>query len=223
MSTSPSTALHREVEALLSRLAGILAVNIVWDPAGTIARIHVLASPDKQPKLIVRNVESALMAGLGIDIDRRIVSVAQVAGSTPANSGFPVASNSSVPYAGSRAVLTRFEVQRRVGGKAKCRVELEWQGHQLVGEAEGAGTPLGRIQTAARAVFHALAEIPGSQPIALDAAGFAEAHGYTYVVVCGRIADVRESAVLTGAAAVSESLDRAAILAALQATDRHVW
>jgi len=49
----------------------------VAGPEGTLREIHVLAKPDLHPKQVVRNVESALSAGLGIHIDRRIVSVAQ--------------------------------------------------------------------------------------------------------------------------------------------------
>jgi hypothetical protein len=43
-----------------------------------VGEIHVLASDRLHPKQVVRNIESALSAGLGIVIDRRVVSVAQV-------------------------------------------------------------------------------------------------------------------------------------------------
>jgi hypothetical protein len=46
--------------------------------AGTLDEIHVLCAPALQPKQVVRNIESALCAGLGMRIDRRIVSVAQL-------------------------------------------------------------------------------------------------------------------------------------------------
>ncbi|HSM34924.1 MAG TPA: hypothetical protein VK837_00890 [Longimicrobiales bacterium] len=45
---------------------------------GRIVEIHVLSTPEFHPKQVVRNVESALSAGLRIDIDRRIISVSQL-------------------------------------------------------------------------------------------------------------------------------------------------
>lgn len=79
------------IEDLLSRLAGVLGVNVAVDADGRIREIHVLADPRLQPKQVVRNVESALRAGLGIDVDRRIISVAQLSGtdSKGAPAGMP--------------------------------------------------------------------------------------------------------------------------------------
>jgi hypothetical protein len=67
-----------EVERLLRSLSGIVSAKVLADPLGRVEEIHVLASDRLHPKQVVRNVESALSAGLGIVVDRRIVSVAQV-------------------------------------------------------------------------------------------------------------------------------------------------
>jgi hypothetical protein len=65
-------------ERLLAALAGVVSARAVADEFGRLSEIHVLASPDLHPKQIVRNVESALSAGLGVIVDRRIISVAQL-------------------------------------------------------------------------------------------------------------------------------------------------
>jgi hypothetical protein len=67
-----------DVDALLSSLAGVLSAHVVRGPGGRLVEIHILSSAALHPKQMVRNVESALRAGLGIDVDRRIISVAQV-------------------------------------------------------------------------------------------------------------------------------------------------
>ena len=67
-----------EVERLLCSLAGIVSARVITNPLGRLDEIHILASDALHPKQVVRNVESALSAGLGIIIDRRVVSVAQV-------------------------------------------------------------------------------------------------------------------------------------------------
>lgn len=69
---------EEDAEQLLGALAGVVSAHIVTDAAGRMVEIHVLSTPDLHPKQVVRNVESALSAGLGIQVDRRIVSVAQI-------------------------------------------------------------------------------------------------------------------------------------------------
>jgi len=76
--TNAATHPEAEVERLLRSLAGIVSAKVVSDSLGRVGEIHVLASDRLHPKQVVRNVESALSAGLGIVIDRRVVSVAQV-------------------------------------------------------------------------------------------------------------------------------------------------
>jgi hypothetical protein len=67
-----------EVERLLCSLAGVVSARVVANPLGKLEEVHILASPQLNPKQIVRNVGSALSAGLGIVVDHRIVSVAQI-------------------------------------------------------------------------------------------------------------------------------------------------
>lgn len=69
---------EEDAEKLLGSLAGIVSAHIVTDAAGRMVEIHILSTPDLHPKQVVRNVESALSAGLGVQVDRRIVSVAQI-------------------------------------------------------------------------------------------------------------------------------------------------
>lgn len=57
---------------------GIVSARVRTNVLGRLDEIHVLASDALHPKQVVRNIESALSAGMGILIDRRVVSVAQV-------------------------------------------------------------------------------------------------------------------------------------------------
>jgi hypothetical protein len=77
-STDRPLRAHARAEALLASLAGVVSANVVADSFGRIREIHILAVAELHPKQVVRNVESALSAGLGIQVDRRIVSVAQL-------------------------------------------------------------------------------------------------------------------------------------------------
>ena len=72
--------IETRAERLLAALAGVVSARAVSDELGRLCEIHILAAPELHPKQIVRNVESALSAGLGVIVDRRIVSVAQLRG-----------------------------------------------------------------------------------------------------------------------------------------------
>jgi hypothetical protein len=66
------------VERELCRIPEVRAARIVADTGGTPVEVHVLASPGKQAKQLVRDVQSVALAASGLDIDHRIVSVVQL-------------------------------------------------------------------------------------------------------------------------------------------------
>jgi hypothetical protein len=66
-----------ELEETLARLPAINAVRIATD-GDRVSEVHVLASPEKAPKQVVRDVQTLALARFGIDIDRRAVSVVQI-------------------------------------------------------------------------------------------------------------------------------------------------
>ena len=62
----------------ICRIDGVEAARIVAGN-GHIEEIHVLARRNKPPKQVVRDVQSLSQALFGEEIDRRIVSVVQLA------------------------------------------------------------------------------------------------------------------------------------------------
>ena len=73
----------RRAENLLTTLEGVLSARVVTTPLGEVSEIHILASSGLSPKQVVRNVESALLAHLGLKVDHRKISVAQTADVRP--------------------------------------------------------------------------------------------------------------------------------------------
>ncbi len=67
----------KRAENLITSLTGVLSARVVVTPLGEVSEIHVLTTSDQQAKQVVRNIESALMAQLGLKIDHRKISVAQ--------------------------------------------------------------------------------------------------------------------------------------------------
>ncbi len=224
MSVPADSVLEARVERLLSSLAGVVSVRAIAGTDGRLEEIHVLATPELHPKQVVRNVESALSAGLGLEVDRRIVSVAQV---RDAALGQSLQADAAAPAAApleaeprERLVLVRYDTRTQGTHEAQCRVVLRQGGAEYTGAGEGANTPQGRAGAAARALFAALAASRGREDLALEDAMLVDTLGRTFVLVAAHGLAGRQSVPLTGVAAVARSPEEAAILASLQATNR---
>ena len=220
MSASP---IEVRAQRLLSALGGIVSARAVTDDSGRLAEIHVLASPEFHPKQIVRNIESALSAGLGVLVDRRIISVAQLRSdaTTPflAKPKAPAPSRPE-PKQPRRVVYVQYDAKASAPLDSRCRVVLLRGDEELVGSASGVNTPQGRADAAARAVLAALQSGGTLREVGLEGTALIQAHGKTYVLVSARLISARQTRVLTGIATLNRSPEEAAIFAALQATNR---
>jgi hypothetical protein len=66
----------QRAEELLATLPGVISARIVAGTNGSVEEIHILTSTDVTPKQTVRNVESALIAHLGMRVSHKKISVA---------------------------------------------------------------------------------------------------------------------------------------------------
>jgi len=66
----------QRAEELIATLPSVVSVRIVSTESGGVSAIHVLTTGETAAKQMVRNIESALMAHLGMRVDHRKVSVA---------------------------------------------------------------------------------------------------------------------------------------------------
>src|SRR5215467_15349079 len=66
----------QRAEELLATLPGVISARIVASATGSVEEIHVLTTTDVTPKQTVRNVESALIAHLGMHVSHKKISVA---------------------------------------------------------------------------------------------------------------------------------------------------
>ncbi len=224
--TAPSASPSGEdAQQLLASVTGVVSAHVVTDSDGRFTEIHILARPTIHPKRVVRNVESALGAGLGIRVDRRIISVAQVEDDTEAIRTAEATTDetrhlepSAPPPA--RYEFVRYSSRREVDLETTCEVTLRYDDNEYNGTGKGADTPQGRATAAARAVLDALAHARNDDELALEAAVIVESHGQPFILVAAHAHDGRHGTPLAGAASLARSPEEAAILAALQATNR---
>ena len=77
------------VERELCRIPEVRAARIVADADGKPIEVHVLATPTKHAKQIVRDVQSVAVATVGLELDHRIISVVQLDDAETNGSGGP--------------------------------------------------------------------------------------------------------------------------------------
>ena len=65
----------RRAQELVGRIRGVSSCQISADESGEITEVHVVATSDKAPKLIARDVESCLKAEMELDVDHRRIGV----------------------------------------------------------------------------------------------------------------------------------------------------
>jgi hypothetical protein len=68
-----------EIETLIAQVRGVMAVRVVRDAQGQIDEIHVVGSPGRSAKQMVRDVESILYVRGRLRVDHRKISLVQIA------------------------------------------------------------------------------------------------------------------------------------------------
>jgi hypothetical protein len=227
----------KRAEELLQTLPGVIAARIIAGDTGAVDEIHVLTTNEVTPKQTVRNIESALIAHLGMRVDHRKISVAtslepkkpmeappEVAPAAAAAMSAPLATPPSTQVdQGIRRdfVFEDVEVRRSRAKGISCRVTLTKGDQSFIGEAEGMENERSRVELAARAALRAIAE---GEPIArafdLSGARLVDAFDREFVFVGVMAQQARESALLTGTCEVKDSPETASVLAVLDATNR---
>jgi len=189
----------------IGRIDGVEAARIVAGN-GHIEEIHVLARRNKPPKQLVRDVQSLSQALFGEDIDRRVVSIVQLA-----DGDFE---------GGFRPALIDI-AETLDGSRAEVSVSLRWDDKVLVGTVSGAASTSTRHRQVAEATIDAVRQ--GIHPNAAMAVSSMDVPtlGSRKVAIAQvvLVTDATER-MLIGCAFVEDDVARAVVRAVLDALNR---
>lgn len=203
------------IEAEIGRLPEVVACRIVADGAGRPLEVHVLAHPGKHPKQVVRDVQSVALASFGLEIDRRIVSVVQLAPTGPSALGEPRAETSRI---GIGSIQSQLE-----GRRTTIRVTLSLGGREATGFAEGSSAAAVRLRLLASAALDALRQlVDAAESLELEDASMALVGGRDVAVVTLVQVDPPHEFGLVGSALAQQSPDAATVRAVLDAVNRRL-
>jgi hypothetical protein len=206
----------RELEDELCRLTGILGVRIVPDRVGRPIEVHVLADHSKPAKQTVRDVRAVAQTVFGIELDHRIVSVAQLETDDNGPVGIELA------RADHRARVGSINVEA-VGVRAEVRVVLIDGDHEYTGYAEGSVASLARAQLVATAALDAVRQMePAAAAVHVATAEVTRLGPSRVAVVTVVYVDPPVELVVSGSAVVRRDRDDAVVRALLDATNRRL-
>jgi hypothetical protein len=212
MDQSIDPPLIAEIEQALGQVADIRAARVVSSDDGVIQEIHVLASPTKSPKQLVRDIESTIMAQFGIPIDHRTVSIAQLGRDSEPRD----------PREKGRARVVSVSAEM-TGVRASARVSLQLDGDSYSGVAEGPASTTGRQRLIAQATLTAVGEyVHGDFGFALEDVALVTLGRERVAVSCVILVTPQGEQPLAGSAFARQGENESIVRATLDAINRRL-
>ena len=202
------------------------SARIVTGDAGGILEIHVVADTTRSAKMVARDVESMLVAKIGMSIDHRKISVAQVDGASEAPVAPTVKKASETPaglhLAGDDRRIEFIGVSLAQSNLvAQARVELARDGVGTVAEATGADSTASVLRIVAEATIEAIQRyFENGGLFTVTAVEQTTVGGTSIIVVCVAHVFERSERTLVGACPTNGDVPRAVALATLDAVNR---
>lgn len=132
------------LQELINDIEGIVSSKVKLDDTGNLVEIHALADKSRNAKQIVRDIQSAVTAKFDLEIDHRIISIAQL-------------SCDSVVQRDMRIVFKGMEVASK-GLEIDVRVILSHGEKDYCGSQKGINTTTSINRTIAQATLKALSD-----------------------------------------------------------------
>jgi hypothetical protein len=204
-----------EIEQALCQVAEIKAARVVTSPEGVIQEIHVLALPSKQPKQLVRDIESTLMASFGIPVDHKKISIAQLGQDV-------MPKNEQPQHITSRPRIISINSQV-TGVNASVTVDLELGGEAYAGKADGAASTTQRLRLVAEATMKAVEQyVEGTYSFALEDVSLVQLGRERSAVCCVAVVSPLGEETFVGSALVRQNEKDSIVKATLDAINRRM-
>ncbi len=235
-------------EAVLRELPSVLGAFVKEDVFGQPREIHLLVRAGPNPRHLARDVRELLEERLGVPIDQRVISIAQMAADaevpssieaaavlahgedtepsiTPSQSQSQGLAKEAEPEAVADQRLRYLGLESLVGdGRIVARARLLQHEDELLGEASELAAGSGRARAGAAAALNAANRtIDGWGRLELDNASIVRVFERDVALVSVLLSSPflgRRPISLAGAQPVEETQEAAAALAALKAINR---
>lgn len=198
-----------ELEATIGRLPGIQAVRVVTGPDARPTEVHVLATRDKTPKQLVRDIQSIALAQYDLEVDHRIVSIVQF-------------DDADTPGGGANRVLIATISAHVTGLEATATVTLASGGTLYDGSATAPATASSRPRLIARATLNAVSALMPLGACDIEYAQVTQVGGREVAVSIVQVVTPDGETIVTGSALVRQDEADAVARSVLDALNRRL-
>ena len=144
--TAASALSANDLVLTVNQIKGVYASCVILDHAKKVNEIHIVASTERKPKQIVRDVETMLFVKHRIKIDYRTISMVQI----------PDEQLLRIPIARPEIREVAEEI---VGDQKRFRVTIQGASRTVVGQAHEKITHPTPFHTVARATINAIEKL----------------------------------------------------------------
>lgn len=197
-----------EIEYFLANIKSVLSCKIVTDTNNNITEIHVLSDSSRHSKQIVRDIRTALLSHFNLDVDYKIISVAQV------NKNISINSDFRLLYEG----YTNETNSERI----KISTKLSWDEKIYIGEAEGIKSEKNTLMVAALSTLSAIKKATELDFFIVDDIQSAKIAGKEVMLSAITHIDHGRENVLIGSSIINNNKIDSAIKATLNAINRKI-
>ena len=197
-----------DFEVLINKIPGVISSRLVMEDQ-VITELHILSNFSRTPKQIIRDIQSALMAGYDMELDHKVISVAQIEDGRVSKRSF-------------RLRLKNIDLSME-DNRLTTTVHLSKGSKEYAGAASGGSSVQNRYRLVAEATLSAVNDFLGIDPIFIlsDVATLNTASGKAFTVVISDISGIGERS-LIGSAMVQQDEHQAVVKAALDAVNRRL-
>lgn len=203
-------------EDMLRQVKGVVSAKVLTDSSGQVSEVHVLTTCDRNPKQVVRDIESVFLVSCGLVIDHKKISVAQLSDKESFTEGVHSPNSYYRPRISGVTMLS-------AGRMVEARVLLQVGKDHFEGYTAGPGTASNRLRLVSQATLMALEKC-------LEGAGNFLTEDVSVITVSGSQAVICSVTFMTnageerliGAAFVKNDVGEATVKATLSAINRRL-
>lgn len=212
---------------ILAHLPGVFAAGLRFDEQ-QLVEIHILASTERNPKQIARDVQSALFAAYGAEVDHRIISIAQLPEDPFLPKDLTMVEDQEPrpefePEHSIRLLFTGIDTNLK-DGSYQVKVHLSHEGKCFTGEARCRDTNIQRSRTIATATLDAVQAFLGKEYFSLLEVKQVNIWGVTVVITVVEYQEQSSSdpLILIGAAVQHDNASVGIVRSTLDALNRSI-
>ena len=197
-----------EIEYFLNSIKSVISSKVISDSNNEVCEIHVLSDNSRHSKQIARDIRTALLSKFNVDIDYKIISVAQIDKNVSFNSDF--------------RLLYEGYTNETTSDRIKIKTKLSWDNKEYFGEAEGIKSEKQSLVVAAKSTLEAIKQAIHFDCFIVEDIQHAIITGEDELLVAITQVNNSKEEILLGASIIENNKIDAAIKATLNAINRKI-